>query len=50
MPLVKITQQILLTLQPINSKATFYWDTDLRGFGVKVTASAVRSYVAYSRA
>jgi integrase len=44
MPAVKITQQIIPTLQA-QGKNTIYWDTDLRGFGVKVTTSGHRSYI-----
>lgn len=49
MPTVRITQATLASLQPINNKDTVFWDADIAGFGVKVTASGASSYIVQSR-
>lgn len=49
MPSLKLTQQVLQSLQPLNGKDTIYWDTDLTGFAVKVTVTFRRSYIVQSR-
>lgn len=49
MPSLKLTQTTIQTLTSIDQKDTFYWDTELTGFGVKVAASGSRSYIVQSK-
>lgn len=44
MPTIRITQQIIPTLNA-QGKDTIYWDTELKGFAVKITASGQRTYI-----
>lgn len=49
MPSVKISQTSISSLQPLAGKDTIYWDTDLQGFGIKVTSTGRRSFIVQSR-
>ncbi len=49
MPTLRLTQQILPTLAAQSGRDTFYWDTELTGFAVKVTSGGQRSYIVQSR-
>lgn len=49
MPSLKLTQQIIPSLLPLDAKDTFYWDTELTGFAVKVTAQGQRSFIVQAR-
>lgn len=48
MPSAKLTQSFVARIRPTES-TTFYWDTDLAGFGLKCTAAGHRSFVAQYR-
>jgi hypothetical protein len=44
MPTLKITKRAVDSLQPSTSQA-FVWDTEVKGFGLKVTAKGKRTYI-----
>lgn len=49
MPKLKLTEQSAKTLPVVDGTDTFYFDTDLKGFGLKVTASGSRSWFIEAR-
>ena len=49
MSTAKITKQLINRLQP-GSRAVTIYDTELKGFGVRVMPSGVRSYIVEYRA
>ncbi len=49
MPSSRISQNTLASFHAIAGKDTIYWDTELRGFAVKVTGSGLRSYIVQTR-
>lgn len=49
MPVIKITQQVLPALVPSPGKSIVYWDTEIAGFGVKVTPGGARSFIVQAR-
>lgn len=49
MPSIRIAQSNLFALHSLKGKDTLYWDTDLTGFGVKVTATGGRSFIVQAR-
>lgn len=49
MPSLKITQQIVQSLLPLDGKDTLYWDTELTGFAIKVTTGGQRSFIVQAR-
>lgn len=44
MPVAKLTRRGIAAIEPV-SKRTFFWDTDLAGFGLRVEPSGHRSWV-----
>ena len=48
MPQAKITKRFVDAVRPEGGTA-FFWDTELRGFGLKVTAAGRKIYVAQYR-
>ena len=44
-----ITLHYLSTLKPPNKGEKVYWDEELRGFGVRVLASGIKSFIIYRR-
>jgi len=48
MPNGKITKRSVDALQP-KDREEFLWDTDLRGFGVKVTPKGAKTYLVQYR-
>lgn len=42
---LKLTKRAVDGAEPIASGDTFIWDTDLRGFGLRITPRGVKSYV-----
>ncbi|PTU30954.1 tyrosine-type recombinase/integrase [Stenotrophobium rhamnosiphilum] len=49
MPTLKLSEQSVKSLLPLVGKDTFYYDSELTGFGVKVAASGSRSYFIETR-
>ena len=45
---IKLTKQAVESAQP-ESKDIILWDTELRGFGLKITPSGKRVYILYYR-
>lgn len=48
MPQIKLTKRYVDALRVVEQD-TFYWDTDLRGFGLKLTPTGRKSYVVQYR-
>jgi integrase len=46
---MKLVKSRVEAITPPSSGQAFHWDDELRGFGVRVTASGARSYVAQGR-
>ncbi|MGE0278764.1 MAG: tyrosine-type recombinase/integrase [Nitrospiraceae bacterium] len=46
---MKLTKQSLKSLEPPASGYTLHWDSELRGFGVRITASGQKSYILQRR-
>jgi hypothetical protein len=45
----KITKQVVDSLKPMEAKDVFIWDTELRGFGVRMKPSGAASFLAQYR-
>lgn len=48
MPPVKLTKRVVDTIQPVN-KDLIVWDTEIKGFGCKITPQGNKSYFLYYR-
>lgn len=42
---IRLTKKVVDAAEPLGSSDTFLWDTELRGFGLRVTAKGIKSYV-----
>lgn len=42
---IRLTKRVVDAAEPIGGSDTFLWDTELRGFGLRVTAKGIKSYV-----
>ncbi|WP_460273808.1 tyrosine-type recombinase/integrase [Celeribacter sp. ULVN23_4] len=47
---LKLTKAAIANLQPISGKQVIVWDTELRGFGVRISAGGAKSYILQRRA
>ena len=43
--MAKITKRAIDALQPVKGRDAFTWDSELRGFGVRVKPSGVRTFL-----
>lgn len=46
---MKLTKKAVEAVPPPDRSASFFWDDDLRGFGLRVTPTGVRSYIVQGR-
>src|SRR3954468_8858756 len=50
MPTIKINQETIKGLRPPTEGRTYYWDSDVAGFGLRISEKGKRTWVAQFRA
>src|SRR3546814_17619536 len=49
MPIVKLTKRAIDTLVPPKAKQIILWDTEVKGFGLRIMASGIKTFVVQYR-
>lgn len=47
---IKLTKTSVAGVAPVTGKTTFHWDSELRGFGLRVTGTGIKAFILQSRA
>src|SRR3546814_2905524 len=49
MPIVKLTKRAIDALVPPKAKQVILWDTEVKGFGLRIMASGIKTFVVQYR-